>query len=251
MISLSKFKALNEKTAIKKASIIVSSKIHDGKSTLDDYSLSMYNILKSLPSVDAVLLDSLISRVQNGENPLLIAEYLKALSGLGDASWDYIKGIDSPKARDVKDFCLVLDNIRSPYNVGAIFRSAESFGVKKIYIIGSDGILTHPRAIRTSAGTISAIESVYVSEDEIVSIIEKNEGAVPFALECGGESLQNVRLPEKGYCIIGSEEFGVSKRLLSISKHIVTINTGGLKGSLNVSVASGILLNAWYNAKEL
>lgn len=248
MISLEKFKALNEKTAIKKASVIVSSKIHDGKSTLDDYSLSMYEILKALPTVDSALLDSLIKRVQNGENPLLIAEYLKALSGLGDASWDYIKGIDSPKSRIVNDFYLVLDNIRSPYNVGAIFRSAESFGVKKIYIIGSDGVLTHPRAVRTSAGTLTMVESEYVSEDEIVAIMENDKDAVPFALECGGEPLTKVNLPEKGYCIIGCEEFGVSKRLLSLSKHIVTITTGGLKGSLNVSVATGILLNSWYNS---
>lgn len=247
MISISKFASLKEQTGIKKASVIVSSKIHDKKDVLDSYSLEMYDILKAYTIVDAKLLDSLISRVKNGENPLLIAEYLKALSGLGDASWDYIKGENEDRKRDVRDFYLVLDHIRSPYNLGAIFRSSESFGVKKIYIIGNEISLSHPRAIRTSAGTIEMVDSEVVEEDEIIDMMQKDKDASVFSLECGGESLNNFNFPSKGYCIVGNEEFGISKKLLSLSKNIVTIQTGGLKGSINVSVAVGILLNSWYN----
>lgn len=248
MISLSRLRSLTPKVAIKKASLIVSSKIHDGKSTTDDYCLSLYSILANLEEVDGALLFSLVERVKNGENPLLIAEYLKALSGLGDASFDYLKGHDSTKKRDVRDFYLVLDHIRSPYNVGAIFRSAESFGVKKIYLLSDTDTLSHPRAVRTSAGTIDMVESEYVSDEAIKNIIKSDKEAVVFSLECGGESLSSFEFPQKGYCFIGGEEFGVSKQFLDISSHIVTINTGGLKGSLNVSVSTGILLNSWYNS---
>ena len=90
MISIDKFKTLTEKTAIKKASVIVSSKIHDGISVLDDYSIELYKCLVDMKVVKKDVMESLISRVKNGENPILIAEYFKALSGLGDVSWDYI-----------------------------------------------------------------------------------------------------------------------------------------------------------------
>ena len=245
MIKIDKFKALKPSTALKKATVIISSKIHDGKSVLDDYSREVYKHLYSIGVVDPSIMDELIERVEGGENPLLIAEYLKGLSGLGDVNWDYIKGSSSGKTRIVKERYLVLDNIRSPYNIGAIFRSAESFMIKKIYIIGSSSALAHPRALRTSSGTIESIEGEVITELDALELFKNNPNLHVFSLECGGENINSFRFPDEGICIIGNEEFGVNTRLKEASRSIVTIPQFGLKGSINVSVATGIMLNLW------
>lgn len=248
MISIDKFKTLNEKTAIKKASIIVSSKIHDGRSVLDDYSTSLYKCLVGRNIVDKTTMESLIERVKNGENPILIAEYFKALSGLGDASWDYISPSSSPtRERVVRNCYLILDNIRSPYNVGAIFRSAESFGIKKIFLLGETASPKHPRAVRTSCGCDEIVPYEFIKIEDLSSHIEKGAFENIFSLECGGCDINDFDFPSSGCCVIGSEEFGVSAELLKLSKSIVSIPLYGLKGSLNVSVATGIALFKWFS----
>lgn len=247
MISIDKFKTLTEKTAIKKASVIVSSKIHDGISVLDDYSLKLYKCLVDRKIVKKDVMDSLIERVKKGENPVLIAEYFKALSGLGDVSWDYISPQHSPlRERIVKNCYLILDNIRSPYNVGAIFRSAESFGIKKIFLLGSTASPLHPRAVRTSCGSAEIVPYEYIHIENLASLVEQDAYKNIFALECGGKDINVFEFPVSGCCIIGSEEFGVSTELLKLSQDVVSIPMYGLKGSLNVSVAAGIALFKWF-----
>ena len=68
MIKIDKFKALKPSTALKKATVIISSKIHDGKSVLDDYSREVYKHLYSIGVVDPSIMDELIKRVEGGEN---------------------------------------------------------------------------------------------------------------------------------------------------------------------------------------
>lgn len=246
MISIDKFKTLKDKTALKKATVIISSKIHDGKSVLDDYSKAIYKHLYSNKIIDETLMKNLINRVENGENPLIIAEYFKGLSGLGDVNWDYINDKKTPlKSRVIMPHYLVLDNIRSPYNLGAIFRSAESFCIKKIFILGSESLPSHPRAIRTSCGTLDLVPYEFVTSEQLVKFLKDNPSIYPFSLECGGQSINTFNFPEEGICFIGNEEFGVSKEWLGLSRSIVSIPTFGLKGAINVSVASGILVSYW------
>ena len=76
-------------------------------------------------------------------------------------------------------------------------------------------------------------------------------GISVFALETGGEDISEFRFPEKGICIIGAEEDGISpegRRLAESSYGIVTIPQHGAKGSLNVSSAAAILLYKWQEA---
>lgn len=246
MISFDKFKTLKKETALKKATLIVSSKIHDGKSVLDPYCMEVYKHLCSTDFVDKTLMDSLIERVKNGENQVLIAEYFKGLSGLGDVNWDYIKDNHTLlKNREIHECYLVLDNIRSPYNLGAIFRTAESFFIKKIFILGSENLTSHLRAIRTSCGTINLVDHENINVNQLIEFLKDNVDIYPFSLECGGKDINSFNFPQKGICFIGNEEFGVSKELLNLSRSVVSIKTFGVKGSINVSVAAGILLNSW------
>lgn len=144
--------------------------------------------------------------------------------------------------RKTGNMYLFLDGIRSPFNVGAIFRTAESFGIKKIYLSRDTVSPEHRRAKRSSMGCIDIVPWSYISIDEL-------EGPF-FALELRGEPLDSFLFPAEGILIIGSEELGVSPGGLvkadgSLGR--ISIETGGLKGSINVSVATGIALQKWYS----
>jgi len=177
---------------------------------------------------------------------------LLAELGREPAEWDLLLpedgGLDRG-ARRVRDFFVYLEDLRSPYNVGAVFRTAESFGVRAIYLSSDTPRPDHPRAARSSMGATEAIRWRVCSLEEAV---EDAGTAVPiFALETGGRTLGEVRLPEPGMVVLGSEELGISPAALSLAEQSagrVSIPMAGAKASLNVSVAFGILAYAWWSA---
>ena len=77
--------------------------------------------------------------------------------------------------------------------------------------------------------------------------LESLAGDLPlFALELGGQSIETFIFPEKGIVLLGSEELGISPRARELCTYgIVSIPMSGAKGSLNVAVAFGILMQAW------
>ena len=168
--------------------------------------------------------------------------YYRCLKILGEesADWDAVDEelkLDQTK-RDVFPRRLLLDRVRSPYNIGAIFRSAESFGVEHIYLYEC-GDVSSPRAMRTSRGAVDVIPHTIISSPKEVP-------GPFFALETGGTLIKDFTFPFDGPCIIGSEESGVSPECLALAgKDRVTIPLYGAKGSINVSVATGILLYEW------
>ena len=182
---------------------------------------------------------------------------LLAELGREPAEWDLLLpedgGLDRG-ARRVRDFFVYLEDLRSPYNVGAVFRTAESFGVRAIYLSPDTPRPDHPRAARSSMGATEAIRWRVCPLEEAVEDAgtAASAAAVPiFALETGGRVLGEVRLPEPGMVVLGSEELGVSPAALSLAEQSagrVSIPMAGAKASLNVSVAFGILAYAWWSA---
>lgn len=183
---------------------------------------------------------------QKGEKEDFEDIYYKTLEILGEAKadWDIVddSGAFDVSKRTVFDHYLYLDHLRSPYNVGSIFRNAEAFGVKKIIVSPGSASPLHNRAERTSRGTNSIIE--WETSENIPSL-------PTFALELGGEDISTFNFPSRGICIIGSEESGVSKEALRVAEKSlgrVSIKQFGVKGSINVASATAILLNAWANS---
>ncbi len=173
-----------------------------------------------------------------------------AFCGATPGDWDFIiqkvdgEGNSTPKLdsekRIVFPLSVYLEDIRSPFNVGSIFRTAESFGVSRIYISPDTASPLHRRAVRTARGCEIPWEIRRISE------ISPDEGI--FALELGGEDIDHFQFPAQGMVIVGSEELGVSPEALALAKNRkVSIPLYGAKGSLNVSVAFGILMHAWIN----
>ena len=141
--------------------------------------------------------------------------------------------------------CVYAEDIRSPFNIGSIFRSAEAMGAEKVFISPHCIDPTQPRAIRSGMGCIETLGWERLALDELPPDMPV------FALETGGTDINEFEFPEKGICVIGSEELGVSPEALGKATYgRVTIPMKGLKASLNVGVAFGILMEKWVEYLE-
>jgi len=193
-----------------------------------------------------------IRRSLNDSRHLLLAE-----TGRSQADWDFFDGdgrLDPARRHVFPGMCVYLDDIRSPFNVGAMFRSAESFGAEKVFISPFCADPNHVRAQRTAMGCVDVLpwerKCLFAAQAETPPI-ETNgmESYGPvFALETGGTPLAEFAFPRQGLLIAGSEELGVSPQALAAadaSLGRVSIPCYGAKGSLNVSVAFGIAMQAW------
>ena len=165
---------------------------------------------------------------------------------ISQADWDFIHPGDrqnGERGTHFKGVAVYLDEIRSPFNVGSIFRTAESLGVDEIFLSPGTADPLHPRSKRTAMG---CVERIAWKRMDYSSLAELDRDI--FALELGGVSVHSFSFPRRGVLILGSEEVGVSPECLSLADRSLgrtSIPLYGWKGSLNVSVAYGIVMNLW------
>jgi len=156
---------------------------------------------------------------------------------------------------------LVLDNIRSTYNVGSLFRTADSVGVSEILICG-----VTPDPVDRFGRNRSDIAKVALGAERKVlwshfkTTIEaveylKEKGILVIALEQSDKSEKytdvgdNVSF-EDSALIVGEETKGLNEEVLSVVDHIAEIPMSGTKESLNVSVAAGVALFCFRDKKS-
>jgi tRNA G18 (ribose-2'-O)-methylase SpoU len=147
-----------------------------------------------------------------------------------------------------KQKAVILDNIRSVYNVGSIFRTADALGMDKIYLCG-----TTPAPIdrfgrarldlaKVALGAEKNIEWEYSSSTQDVLKKLKKEKYQIIAIEQGKNSIEPKKIKVKYpvAIVMGSEVEGINRAALKLADAIVEIPMAGKKESLNVSVAFGI-----------
>jgi TrmH family RNA methyltransferase len=264
MFPLSKLERLPSKTALKKIALTfqnIEMQIYQGKVLAGDpgtveYLAGLLAFLKKNPLSDKIPeIEEIISfTFTSPENTLRTINSLRnaLLRALGarPAEWDlidYEKGVLDKAARIVFPIQVFLEDIRSPFNVGSIFRTAEAFGVSKVFLSASTPLPDHPRASRTARGAERVVP--YAVADLAVL---GGTGPV-FALETGGASIDEFQFPSSGTVLVGSEELGLSPEALRAaneSKGCVSIPLAGAKRSLNVAVAFGILMQTWFSFLE-
>jgi len=139
---------------------------------------------------------------------------------------------------------LILDNIRSMYNVGAIFRSAEGARVKKIYLCGITATPPREKIFKTSMGAVDFVDWEYCdSSRSVVRRLKKKEIQI-VALEQTDTSVHYKKAKYKRpvAIVVGHELKGVSNDVLKLCDLCVEIPMYGRANSLNVATAAGILL---------
>ena len=140
---------------------------------------------------------------------------------------------------------LVLDNLRSTYNVGSLIRTAEALGVEHIYFCGLTGTPDNSKVTRTSLGTDNWIKwSYFESTAECIEQL-KNAGTTIYTLETedSAEQLSEVGLASHCAIVLGNERYGVSEQVMKLSDKLIQIPLRGRKNSLNVGVCGGIVLH--------
>jgi len=138
---------------------------------------------------------------------------------------------------------IMLEDIRSALNVGAIFRTADAVGAKELLLCGISPYPPHPRIPKTALG---ATESVtwkhYADKTEAIRYL-KQEGYNIIAVEKTdkAQNLYGYIFPEKTALIFGNEINGVSNDIIEEANSTIQIPMLGIKESLNVATTVGIV----------
>src|SRR3989344_8763013 len=148
----------------------------------------------------------------------------------------------------ISQICLLLHNIRSAHNVGSIFRTAEATGVSKIYLSGytpapMDRFGRMRKDItKVSLGAEKDVE--WETVGDIRELIKNFKKVKIVAVEQDKRSIsyKDIKLDNNILLIFGNEVDGIEKEILDLCDQIIEIPMHGKKESLNVSVATGLIL---------
>lgn len=137
---------------------------------------------------------------------------------------------------------VLLNNIRSLYNVGSIFRTADGIGAEKIWLCGITGFPPDARISKTALGAEQTVPWQYDRDARSVLRGLKTRGYQIVLLEQLAESVpyQHYKPVEPVCLVVGNEISGVDDELISLCDRTLEIEMVGLKNSLNVAVAFGI-----------
>ena len=142
-----------------------------------------------------------------------------------------------------KKFYVIVHNIRSAYNVGSIFRTADAFGVDKIFLTGyTPSPDFHKKVLKTALGAEKMVEWEKCWHiHKVINNLKKQKVKI-YALEQNFRSngIDNFLAKSSVALILGNEVRGLSSKVLEMADEIIEIPMFGKKESLNVSVAFGV-----------
>ena len=141
---------------------------------------------------------------------------------------------------------VVLENIRSAYNVGSVFRTADAFLIEAVFISGYTAKPPHKEIAKTALGAQDSVDWKYFESTKLaIELLKENQYSV-FAVEQVADSLRLEKLSELGIdkiaFIFGNEVSGIDQETLTLCDGYIEIPQFGMKHSLNISVAAGIVL---------
>ncbi len=159
-----------------------------------------------------------------------------------DDEFIVLKDDEQPKENVKIPLSLILDDLRSAFNVGSIFRSAECFGVSHIHLCGYTPTPQNKKVQKTAMGTDKFVKwSTHPSIEQVITKLKK-DGFTIYALETTTQSKDISKTGFKQPCalILGNEALGISEETLKLADEIIQIPLSGWKNSLNVGVCTAI-----------
>lgn len=140
---------------------------------------------------------------------------------------------------------IVLDNIRSVFNVGSIFRSADGAGsVEKIYLCGITSDIDNPKLDKTALGATEMVDSEHydTTEEALEELKKRNIPIYSVELTDDAENFQAIKYPNELAIVFGHEKNGVDESVLLHSDKRIMVPMRGKKESLNVANCASIIL---------
>ncbi len=147
-------------------------------------------------------------------------------------------------------FLVVLDGVTDPMNLGAIIRTAACVGAHGVIVPERRAVGLTPSAVKASAGAIETVKVARVTNLTRTLEMLKKEGVWLYAADMVGDDYRKVNFAGPMALIIGAEGEGVSRLVLEASDFRVSLPMRGGVGSLNASVAAGILMYAAMSGRE-
>lgn len=135
---------------------------------------------------------------------------------------------------------LVLDQLQDPGNLGTIIRTADWFGVKKIFCSPDTCDAYAPKVVQSSMGSLMRMDIKYI---ELESFLASVNGLSIYSAELSGRSVFEVNFNEPLVLVIGNESRGVSASISDLANEKIMIPRFGDTESLNASIATGIILS--------
>lgn len=141
---------------------------------------------------------------------------------------------------------IVLDNVRSLYNIGSIFRTADAFRLESIYLCGITGTPPNKEIHKSALGATESVDWKYFENTiDAVNILKENNYSIIIVEQAEGSiSLEELSLisTEKTALVFGNEINGVDEKIMALANKCIEIPQFGTKHSLNISVSVGIVV---------
>jgi tRNA G18 (ribose-2'-O)-methylase SpoU len=154
------------------------------------------------------------------------------------------KSVEEFKLSQKIPIVVVLENVRSAYNVGSVFRTADAFLIEAIYLTGYTAKPPHKEIKKTALGAEDTVRWKHFTN--AVGAIEdlKQHGYKVFAIEqvVNSISLEKTNVPDKTALIFGNEVSGIEQSTIALCDGSIEIPQLGMKHSLNIATAAGVVL---------
>lgn len=162
------------------------------------------------------------------------------------------KSVDEFREAAKRPLVVVLDNVRSMHNVGSVFRTADAFLIERIYLCGYTPQPPHRDINKTALGATETVEWIYTpTTEEAVLLLREQQYNIWAVEQAEGSLLLNdlsseILIQSTGQprvaVVFGNEVSGVDDSVLKWCHGCIEIPQSGMKHSLNISVAAGIVL---------
>lgn len=182
--------------------------------------------------------------IKNIETLLISEKELEQISGLKTPNKviAVLRQIDQKREIDKNKLILALDGIQDPGNMGTILRIADWFGIIDIVCSPNTVDVYNPKVIQSSMGSIFRVQVQYTDLKHWLA----NCSLPIYGALLEGENVYKKELSSSGVLIMGNEGSGISASLLPVITNPISIPSFGQAESLNVSVATGILLSEFF-----
>ena len=163
--------------------------------------------------------------------------------------------IDQYRKADKLPLTVVLDNVRSQHNIGAVFRTADAMRIERVVLCGICCCPPNQELHKTALGAEESVEWIYYKDTtEAVKALQA-EGYTVYAVEQAHDSMTleeaaeqftmhnaQFTIPPKTAIVLGHEVFGVQQEVVDLCDGCIEIPQYGTKHSMNVSVTAGIVM---------
>ena len=196
------------------------------------------------------------SVIQNVERIEVSAEIYQKLAhkegpqGIGAIVKQNWQAIDHIQVNP-EDLWVALDAVSDPGNLGTIMRTAEAVGSRGIILLGYSTDPYDPTAVKASMGAIFSLELAQSDWDSFLFWEKKNQLTIVGTSDSAKTDYQNVEYRRPMILLMGSERHGLPEEMQSACDHVVFIPMEGRTDSLNLAVATGVMLYEIYNQTRI